>query len=383
MVDDLTAERLATVREHMESENRHDFDATLATFEHPRYELIATGDVYDGEHEVRRYFAETRIAFPDQRNELLALHPAGDTVVAELVLSGTHRGRLRGMPPTNRTFRCQPDDGRVRVRAPHRADRLRARVLRRRHDPAPARARERSSHSARPARDRRQPPGHHRARGGARPPIARRAMTAIDHAGWLERWREGRINFHEGRVNALLDRHAGRLGSRPRALVPLCGKAEDLAYLAARGHRVVGVELVEDAVRAFFAEHGLAPAMTPRGPMIAYATEAITLYVGDIFDTSPEVIGPVDAIYDRAALIALPAEVRPRYAEHLRRLAPGALVLQLTLEFSHGEFKGPPFAVYEDELRRLYPGARLELLDEMPDARLPTVLERCFLIALA
>jgi predicted ester cyclase len=105
MVDDLTAERLATVREHMESENRHDFDATLATFEHPRYELIATGDVYDGEHEVRRYFAETRIAFPDQRNELLALHPSGDTVVAELVLSGTHRGRLRGMPPTNRTFR--------------------------------------------------------------------------------------------------------------------------------------------------------------------------------------------------------------------------------------------------------------------------------------
>jgi steroid delta-isomerase-like uncharacterized protein len=105
--NELRARREAVVREHMESENQHDFDTTIATFEHPRYEIIATGDVYDGEQEVRRYFAETRTAFPDQRNELIALHHADDAVVAEFDLLGTHLGPLRSLPPTGRAFRCR------------------------------------------------------------------------------------------------------------------------------------------------------------------------------------------------------------------------------------------------------------------------------------
>jgi steroid delta-isomerase-like uncharacterized protein len=103
----LRARREAVVREHMESENHHDFDTTIATFDHPRYEIIATGDVYDGEQEVRRYFAETRTAFPDQRNELIALHHAEDGVIAEFELLGTHLGPLRSLPPTGRSFRCR------------------------------------------------------------------------------------------------------------------------------------------------------------------------------------------------------------------------------------------------------------------------------------
>jgi steroid delta-isomerase-like uncharacterized protein len=99
--------REAIVREHMESENRHDFDTTLATFDHPRYEIVATGDVHDGEGEVADYFKETRTAFPDQRNELVALHHADDAVVAEFDLKGTHRGSLRGLPPTGREFTCR------------------------------------------------------------------------------------------------------------------------------------------------------------------------------------------------------------------------------------------------------------------------------------
>jgi steroid delta-isomerase-like uncharacterized protein len=102
--DALHVARAAVVREHMESENRHAFDTTIQTFSHPRYELVATGEVFDGEAEVRRYFAQTRAAFPDQRNRLLALHPSGDSVVAEFVLEGTHRGPLRGLPPTGRAF---------------------------------------------------------------------------------------------------------------------------------------------------------------------------------------------------------------------------------------------------------------------------------------
>jgi steroid delta-isomerase-like uncharacterized protein len=105
--DDLRARREAIVIEHMESENRHEFDVTLGTFDHPRYELIATGDVYDGSDQVSAYFEETRTAFPDQRNELIALHHAEDAVIVEAMLYGTHEGPLRGLPPTGRSFEMQ------------------------------------------------------------------------------------------------------------------------------------------------------------------------------------------------------------------------------------------------------------------------------------
>lgn len=95
------------VREHMESENRHEFDATLATFKHPRYELIATDEVIDGSIDVARYYRETRAAFPDQRNEVIALHHADDAVIVEFDLLGTHDGVFRGVPPTGRSFRCR------------------------------------------------------------------------------------------------------------------------------------------------------------------------------------------------------------------------------------------------------------------------------------
>lgn len=98
--------REALVREHMESENRHDFQATLATFVHPRYEIVPTGEVYDGPEEVMRYYATSRGAFPDQRNEVRAMHHTDDGVIVEFDLLGTHRGPLRGIPPTRREFRC-------------------------------------------------------------------------------------------------------------------------------------------------------------------------------------------------------------------------------------------------------------------------------------
>jgi steroid delta-isomerase-like uncharacterized protein len=99
--------RAAVVREHMQSENRLDFDATIATFAHPRYELIGTGQVFDGEAEVRNYFATSRAAFPDQRNEVHAVHVGDDAVVVEFDLLGTHLGDLAGFAPTGRTFRCR------------------------------------------------------------------------------------------------------------------------------------------------------------------------------------------------------------------------------------------------------------------------------------
>jgi steroid delta-isomerase-like uncharacterized protein len=107
MENDLRARREEIVREHMESENRLDFDTTMGTFHHPRYELIGTGEVHDGEEEVRAYFQEGRSAFPDQRNELIALHHADDAVIAEFWLRGTHLGSFRGLPGTGRSFECR------------------------------------------------------------------------------------------------------------------------------------------------------------------------------------------------------------------------------------------------------------------------------------
>jgi len=107
VVRELRAAREEIVRRHMESENAHDYDTTIATFARPRYELIATGRTFDGEAEVREYFRESRTAFPDQRNELIALHHADNAVVAEFWLYGTHTGPLQGLSPTGRSFRCR------------------------------------------------------------------------------------------------------------------------------------------------------------------------------------------------------------------------------------------------------------------------------------
>jgi steroid delta-isomerase-like uncharacterized protein len=104
---ELRATRERVVREHMEAENQLDFDAALATFKHPRYELIGLDRVYDGSAEVAEYFRTSRLPFPDQRNELIALHHADDAVIVEFWLMGTHRGSLLGEEPTGNSFRVR------------------------------------------------------------------------------------------------------------------------------------------------------------------------------------------------------------------------------------------------------------------------------------
>jgi steroid delta-isomerase-like uncharacterized protein len=103
----LRERREAIVREHMESENRHEFDVTLETFDHPRYEIIPTGEVHDGRDQVAEYFRSSRAAFPDQRNENAVLYHADDAVIVEFDLLGTHEGEIRGFEPTGRSFRCR------------------------------------------------------------------------------------------------------------------------------------------------------------------------------------------------------------------------------------------------------------------------------------
>lgn len=208
----------------------------------------------------------------------------------------------------------------------------------------------------------------------------------MDPSFWKSRWAEGRTAFHEGKANKYLVRHHDKLATYPRVLVPLCGKAEDLAYLAAQGHDVIGVELVEDAVTSFFKEHGLTPTIreTQQG-LVEYSAFSITIYAGNIFATSRDLLGPIDAIYDRGALVALPDDMRRTYVDHLRALGPKR-ALVVTLEYDQTQMEGPPFSVEEGELRALYDNCTVEFLSEGPDERVrenaPPIVERCFSVTL-
>ena len=207
----------------------------------------------------------------------------------------------------------------------------------------------------------------------------------MDIAFWASRWNEGRIGFHDGKANALLERFADRLGDGRTVLVPLCGKAEDLAHLAARGHHVVGIEVIEDAVKQFYAEHDLTPTVRQGKGAKIYEAWGITILAGDVFAVTPEDTGPVDALYDRAALIALPPDVRPRYVDKVRSLlSPGAKGLLVSLEYAaEGEPppKPPPHSVLEAEVRALYKNVTPLYNEPASDARFPGERDACYALS--
>lgn len=185
----------------------------------------------------------------------------------------------------------------------------------------------------------------------------------MDHAFWHNRWATNQIGFHEPQVNPLLVEHFTALALPPgsRLLLPLCGKTLDIAWLLAAGHRVVGVELSELAVQQLFAELGATPRIhAPNDALKAYETDNLTVFVGDIFALSRDLLGPVDAIYDRAALVALPAGMRPCYASHLTEISAGARQLLISFDYEQSRLPGPPFAVPAAELAALY-GQRYRL----------------------
>jgi len=207
----------------------------------------------------------------------------------------------------------------------------------------------------------------------------------MDPDFWRGRWAERQIGFHEGKPNGYLAKHAGRLTGR--VLVPLCGKAEDLAFLAAQGHEVVGIELVESAVAEFFAEHDILPTVTHTDGFAVYVCAGITILVGDLFATTRELVGRVDSIYDRGSMVALPPEMRRRYVHQLRLIAPAAqTVLLLTVDYPQELMNGPPFAVPEQEVRAQYANAPVEVIDQGVDPRgrlEGQMIERSYVIDLA
>lgn len=174
---------------------------------------------------------------------------------------------------------------------------------------------------------------------------------------WHERWQRNEIGFHQQEINAHLQDFWGQLAVPAGGLVfvPLCGKSRDLLWLRARGHAVLGIEISPIAVRDFFAENALVPRVRRQGAFERYEADGLAILCGDFFDLTPEWLQGVAGVYDRASLIALPPGLRTRYAGHSAAILPGAVgTLLVTMEYPQHEMSGPPFAVHEDEVRRLY-----------------------------
>ena len=189
---------------------------------------------------------------------------------------------------------------------------------------------------------------------------------------WHERWETNEIGFHQDDVNPLLLKHWGDLNaaSGGRVFVPLCGKSRDLTWLAGQGHEAVGVELSEIAAQAFFTEQGLRAQRREAGDFIAYEADCgagrVRILCGDFFALTAAHLGEITAVFDRAALIAMPPAMRPSYAGQLKALLPaGAPILLITLGYEEGQVNPPPFRVPQEEIEALYrPWREVECLGE-------------------
>lgn len=178
----------------------------------------------------------------------------------------------------------------------------------------------------------------------------------MDASFWHAKWEKSEIGFHQDDFNPLLLDYLGALSLAPgsRVFVPLCGKTRDILWLLQSGYRVVGAELSRLAVEQLFAEMELVPAVTEAGPLTRFYAEDIDIYVGDIFELGAALLGQVDAVYDRAALVALPAAMRQRYADHLLAITGRARQLLIAYDYDQSLQNGPPFAVGADEVHSLY-----------------------------
>lgn len=191
----------------------------------------------------------------------------------------------------------------------------------------------------------------------------------MDANFWHDKWKTNVIGFHENQPNPLLLQHCNALtiAKNSRIFLPLCGKTLDIHWLLAQGFRVVGAELSVIAVDQLFAELGLSPQITPLDGLLHYQADGIDIYAGNIFDLSKSQIGEVDAIYDRAALVALPADMRIRYTQHLMQLTDAANQLLIAISYDQTQLQGPPFAIHASDVNAYYAADyHLRLLNTYP-----------------
>lgn len=214
----------------------------------------------------------------------------------------------------------------------------------------------------------------------------------MDPTFWHQKWKNQELGFHLPQVHPLLQRYLGELSLKAGQTVflPLCGKTLDIGYLLEQGFSVIGAELSDKAVTDLFASLNRQPEITPWQGGNRYRHGDLTVFQGDIFGLQSSDLGAVDAIYDRAALIALPDTMRQRYVRHLITLTDKAPQLLITLEYDQQEMDGPPFSVGEQQVKMLYdnnykiaPLSRKMILDHEPvfrEKELTVLYENVFLL---
>lgn len=174
----------------------------------------------------------------------------------------------------------------------------------------------------------------------------------MESSFWHQRWQNNEIGFHESRPNALLLKHIHELGvaTGRRIFLPLCGKTLDIGWLLSNGYRVAGAELSQIAIEQLFMQLGLQPEISEVGDVHQWSAKNIDIFVGDLFALTRKSLGPVDAVYDRAALVALPEPTRGRYTAHLREITVTPPQLLISYEYDQRAFSGPPFSVGKEEV---------------------------------
>lgn len=188
----------------------------------------------------------------------------------------------------------------------------------------------------------------------------------MDAEFWLKKWEKNEIGFHLSEANPLLVKYLDtlKLDKNSRIFVPLCGKTLDIAWLLSKGYAVVGAELSEEAIKQLFNELGLTPQISKIGKLTLYQANNLTVFVGDIFHLTAEILGEVSAIYDRAALVALPEAMRIKYAAHLKQITNMAPKLLVTFTYDQSLKNGPPFSITQLEVEKHYSSCyKIELLE--------------------
>nr|WP_136251796.1 thiopurine S-methyltransferase [Ningiella ruwaisensis] len=184
----------------------------------------------------------------------------------------------------------------------------------------------------------------------------------MDPEFWHRRWAKNEIGFHESEGSKLLKQHFSNwhLPENAKVFVPLCGKTRDIGWFLSHGIEVVAIELNRDAVDALFKELGVTPEIEyvskDKSELIRYRVRDLTVYVGDFFALSEQDIGPVDGVYDRAALVALPEALRRKYSQHLSDITNKASQFLVCYDYDQSLLNGPPFSVFEEEVNMLYSG---------------------------
>ena len=128
-----------------------------------------------------------------------------------------------------------------------------------------------------------------------------------------------------------------------------------MLWLRDQGMKIVGVELNEGAVKGFFEKNEIAFDVAPEGDYVVYRSDDIVIYCGDVLHLAAQQIADVTAVYDRAATVALPTDIREQYAARLAELLPaGAVMLLISMSYDESRMDGPPFSVPDTEVERLY-----------------------------